>query len=43
MATQFVTESIAADKVVIFSKSYCPYCQMAKEVSAFDFDLKNKK
>lgn len=32
MATQFVNGAIASDKVVIFSKSYCPYCQMAKEV-----------
>jgi len=31
MATKFVTEAIAKDKVVIFSKSYCPYCTMAKE------------
>ncbi|KAH1025586.1 glutaredoxin-C4 isoform X2 [Dendroctonus ponderosae] len=23
---------IASDKVVIFSKTYCPYCKMAKEV-----------
>lgn len=33
MAMTFVTESIARDKVVIFSKTYCPYCTMAKEVS----------
>lgn len=33
MATKFVTEAIAKDKVVIFSKTYCPYCTMAKEVS----------
>ncbi|XP_030373437.1 glutaredoxin-C4 [Scaptodrosophila lebanonensis] len=28
---QFVRETIANHKVVIFSKSYCPYCSMAKE------------
>ncbi|XP_055706626.1 uncharacterized protein LOC129803838 [Phlebotomus papatasi] len=28
---QFVRETIASDKVVIFSKTYCPYCSMAKE------------
>lgn len=33
MASKFVSEAIASDKVVIFSKSYCPYCTMAKEVS----------
>lgn len=31
MATEFVKAAIANDKVVIFSKSYCPYCTMAKE------------
>ncbi|XP_066992462.1 uncharacterized protein [Anabrus simplex] len=29
---QLVKEFIASDAVVIFSKSYCPYCKMAKEV-----------
>lgn len=29
----FVREAIAKDMVVIFSKSYCPYCTMAKKVS----------
>lgn len=33
MAKEFVTSAIAKDKVVIFSKSYCPYCTMAKEVN----------
>lgn len=33
MASTFVQEAIAKDKVVIFSKTYCPYCTMAKEVS----------
>ncbi|XP_016991637.2 glutaredoxin-C4 [Drosophila rhopaloa] len=28
---QFVRETINSNKVVIFSKSYCPYCSMAKE------------
>lgn len=32
MATKFVNDTIASDKVVIFSKSHCPYCTMAKEV-----------
>jgi glutaredoxin 3 len=32
MAQQFVKDSIAKQRVVIFSKSYCPYCTMAKEV-----------
>lgn len=27
-----VKELIASDKVVIFSKTYCPYCKLAKEV-----------
>ncbi|XP_031637774.1 glutaredoxin-C4 isoform X2 [Contarinia nasturtii] len=31
MASKFVSETIASNKVVIFSKSYCPYCTMAKE------------
>ncbi|XP_055313914.1 uncharacterized protein LOC129575076 [Sitodiplosis mosellana] len=31
MAAEFVSETIAKDKVVIFSKTYCPYCTMAKE------------
>jgi glutaredoxin 3 len=33
MAQQFIRDTIAKQKVVIFSKSYCPYCTMAKEVS----------
>lgn len=32
MASKFVAEAIAKDKVVIFSKSHCPYCTMAKKV-----------
>lgn len=31
-ATQFVKDAIAHDPIVIFSKSDCGYCQMAKEV-----------
>lgn len=30
---QFIKQAISQDKVVVFSKSYCPYCDMAKEVS----------
>lgn len=29
---KFVENTIASNKVVIFSKTYCPYCTMAKEV-----------
>ncbi|XP_054267651.1 uncharacterized protein LOC128989995 isoform X2 [Macrosteles quadrilineatus] len=29
---EFVNTKISSDTVVIFSKSYCPYCRMAKEV-----------
>lgn len=29
-AKTFVDESISNNKVVVFSKSYCPYCTMAK-------------
>lgn len=32
-ATQFVKDAIAHDQIVIFSKSSCGFCQMAKEVS----------
>lgn len=31
----YVKEIISKDMVVIFSKSHCPYCQLAKEVSDF--------
>lgn len=34
---QTVKDLIASDTVVIFSKSYCPYCKMAKEVSNYFF------
>lgn len=29
----YVKDVIAKDVVVIFSKSYCPYCKLAKDVS----------
>lgn len=29
---QFIKEAISKDKVVVFSKSYCPYCKLAKDV-----------
>lgn len=32
---QFVKDAITQDKIVIFSKSYCPYCKMAKDVIYF--------
>lgn len=38
-SAQFVREAIASNKVVIFSKSYCPYCTMAKEVIEHRFYL----
>ncbi|MBA0553746.1 hypothetical protein Gohar_006649, partial [Gossypium harknessii] len=28
----FVKKTISAHKIVIFSKSYCPYCRKAKSV-----------
>lgn len=43
---QFIKQAISQDKVVVFSKSYCPYCTMAKEVSnisKFLFFLENLK
>ena len=30
---QFIKEAVSQEKVVVFSKSYCPYCKLAKEVS----------
>lgn len=30
---QYVKDVINKDVVVIFSKSYCPYCKLAKDVS----------
>ncbi|XP_066911469.1 uncharacterized protein [Clytia hemisphaerica] len=29
-ARKIVEEAITKDKVVVFSKTYCPYCKMAK-------------
>ncbi|XP_063985763.1 uncharacterized protein LOC135166939 isoform X2 [Diachasmimorpha longicaudata] len=29
---EWVAQTINSDTVVIFSKTYCPYCKMAKEV-----------
>ncbi|CAF4879371.1 unnamed protein product [Pieris macdunnoughi] len=29
---QFIKSAVAQDKVVVFSKSYCPYCTLAKNV-----------
>lgn len=31
-STQFVKDAIAHDNIVIFSKTYCSYCQEAKKV-----------
>lgn len=36
-AEQTVEQAIANNKIVIFSKSWCPYCQQAK--SLFKYDL----
>lgn len=30
---QFIKDAISQEKVVVFSKSYCPYCKLAKDVS----------
>lgn len=30
---QLIKEAISQEKVVIFSKTYCPYCKLAKDVS----------
>ncbi|KAG5676844.1 hypothetical protein PVAND_006651 [Polypedilum vanderplanki] len=31
MAEKFVKDTISKERVVIFSKTYCPYCEMAKQ------------
>ena len=31
-ANEFVDKEISAHKVVVFSKTYCPYCTKAKNV-----------
>ncbi|OCF37514.1 glutaredoxin [Kwoniella heveanensis CBS 569] len=35
---QLVDKTIAENKVVVFSKSYCPYCKKAKNYLAEDTD-----
>lgn len=32
MAQKLVDDLIAKHQVMVFSKSYCPYCKMAKQV-----------
>lgn len=32
MAQKYVDDKVAQNKVMVFSKSYCPYCKMAKDV-----------
>ena len=42
MAQKLVDEKISNNKVVVFSKTYCPYCKMAKDVlnqTGVKFDL----
>ena len=36
-AKQIVEDAIAGNKIVIFSKSYCPYCKRAKNLLTSDF------
>lgn len=36
-AKKYVDDTIAANKIVIFSKSYCPYCRTVKNLFASDF------
>lgn len=36
---QFVRDTIAKNKVAIFSKTTCPYCTMAKEVKTTSEEL----
>ncbi|XP_013148303.1 PREDICTED: glutaredoxin-C3-like [Papilio polytes] len=31
---QYIKDAVSKDKVVVFSKSYCPYCTLAKDVFA---------
>lgn len=33
LATKLVQDLITKDDIVIFSKTYCPYCKIAKDVS----------
>jgi len=37
VAKDFVNQTIAENRVVIFSKSYCPYCSRAKDLFATVF------
>ncbi|KAI9454897.1 putative GRX1-glutaredoxin, partial [Lactarius psammicola] len=37
VAKDFVNQTIAQNRVVIFSKSYCPYCKRAKDLFAAVF------
>ncbi|KAF8273831.1 thioredoxin-like protein [Lactarius quietus] len=37
VAKDFVSQTIAQNRVVIFSKSYCPYCTRAKDLFATVF------
>ena len=36
---QFVDDQISKNKVMIFSKTYCPYCKMAKDTFARELIL----
>ncbi|CAH1639170.1 unnamed protein product [Spodoptera littoralis] len=33
---EFIKQAITEEKVVIFSKTYCPYCKLAKDVYELD-------
>lgn len=39
MAQKFVKDSIVKKRVVIFSKSGCPFCKMAKDVRVKNNDI----
>jgi len=36
-AKQTVEDAVAGNKIVIFSKTYCPYCRRAKNLLTSDF------
>jgi len=38
-ATKYVNEQVAAHKVVVFSKSYCPYCVKVSDKKLAYFEL----
>ncbi|EGG19340.1 hypothetical protein DFA_02127 [Cavenderia fasciculata] len=48
MSTEFVKQAISSNKLVIFSKTFCPYCVKAKQlfanlkVNAFVIELDNR-